>query len=65
VSSLTDQQRFILADPQTSGGLLIAVSEEGIEEFERILREQGLSDDHLTAFGWLESKKREKVITVL
>jgi selenide,water dikinase len=32
VSPLSDQQKFVLCDPQTSGGLLVAVSEEGIDE---------------------------------
>jgi selenide,water dikinase len=38
-----DQQRFTLADPQTSGGLLVAVASESVSEFEQILKEQGLS----------------------
>lgn len=65
VNTLTEQQRFILADPQTSGGLLIAVAQEGVSEFEQILKEQGLSGDYLTPFGWLETKKRNNVITVI
>jgi selenide,water dikinase len=65
VNDLTDQQRFTLADPQTSGGLLVAVASEGVSEFEQILKAQGLSEDHLTPFGWLETKKRENVITVI
>ena len=42
VSSLSDEQRYILADPQTSGGLLIAVLEESAIAFEKLLKEQGL-----------------------
>jgi selenide,water dikinase len=64
VNELTEHQRFILADPQTSGGLLVAVAPEGVEEFERILKEQGLSQDFLIPFGWLETKGAEHVITV-
>jgi selenide,water dikinase len=59
-----DQQTFTLADTQTSGGLLVAVASEGVSEFEQILKAQDLSDDYLTSFGWLETKKRENVITV-
>jgi len=38
----TDAQRFILADPQTSGGLLIAVNPNGREALETMLGEAGL-----------------------
>lgn len=34
--------RDLLCDPQTSGGLLVAVSAEACAEFERVAREQGL-----------------------
>ncbi len=37
VSPLTEQQRQILCDPQTSGGLLVAVHPEEIESFEKIV----------------------------
>ncbi len=43
-AGLTDEQRSVLSDPQTSGGLLVAVSEEGVHEFEKLLRELGLPD---------------------
>ncbi|MET3114908.1 selenide,water dikinase [Pedobacter sp. CG_S7] len=65
VSTLTDEQRFILADPQTSGGLLVAVTAEGTAEFERILKEQGLTEKHLVPFGWLEEANSENVIKVI
>ena len=65
VNALTDQQRFILADPQTSGGLLVAVAPEGILEFESLLKEQGLAAQHIIPFGWLESEKAVNVITVI
>jgi selenide,water dikinase len=65
VNDLTDQQRFILADPQTSGGLLVAVEPEGIEEFEHLLKERGLSGNNLTPFGWLEKKNSKNVIKVI
>jgi selenide,water dikinase len=65
VNDLTDQQRFILADPQTSGGLLVAVEPEGTEEFERLLKEQGLSGNNLTTFGWLKKKNSKNVINVI
>ncbi|MEH6650651.1 MAG: selenide, water dikinase SelD [Motiliproteus sp.] len=44
VATLTDQQRAILCDPQTSGGLLVAVSGESEHQVKAMLREQGLND---------------------
>jgi len=43
-------QKSILADPQTSGGLLISVSKDGYEEVCNILRSSGLAD-HTTVIG--------------
>jgi len=37
-------QRNILADPQTSGGLLMAVAKESVEEVIEQLKQNGLSD---------------------
>lgn len=51
VAELTETQRYILADPQTSGGLLIAVTEEGQQEVESILGTFGIEAEpigHLT-----------------
>ncbi|PID41908.1 MAG: selenide, water dikinase SelD [Proteobacteria bacterium] len=39
---MTEQQRFLLCDPQTSGGLLIAVEPEGQAELEALLKSEGL-----------------------
>ena len=50
VGPLTDTQRYILADPQTSGGLLVAVDGQYAEDFERKMAQQGCP---LTAFGRL------------
>lgn len=65
ISKLTDHQKFILADPQTSGGLLVAVEAEGVEEFEALLKNQGLTDAHLISFGWLENTVNEPLIKVI
>ena len=32
MKDLTENQKYVLCDPQTSGGLLIAVAPEGVEE---------------------------------
>lgn len=42
IGIITDYQKAILADPQTSGGLLIAVDENAVEEVKNILKENGL-----------------------
>lgn len=60
IAELTDLQRFILADPQTSGGLLIAVESTNTTEFERVAAENGF---RLQSFGTLVAQ-REKVIYV-
>lgn len=53
IGSLPDNWRYVLADPQTSGGLLVAVAEDGAAGFERTLREQGLPDGLCRSFGRL------------
>ncbi len=58
ISALTDTQRYILADPQTSGGLLIAVAPHSTEEFERVAAQNGFT---LQAFGELVAKQENVV----
>lgn len=51
LSPMTAQQQAIICDPQTSGGLLVAVKPENEDEFLAVTREQGLkleSIGHLT-----------------
>ena len=62
IGSLTEAQKYILADPQTSGGLLVAVAEDGVIEFERELQEMGYN---LEAIGWLGEKSEDTLITVI
>jgi len=50
VSPLTDQQRVILADPQTSGGLLVSVDADRAGEFEQFMSSKG---QKLISFGTL------------
>jgi selenide,water dikinase len=61
IGPLTDSQKYILADPQTSGGLLVAVSEESTTEFERRLQEQG---HLLRSLGYLQPQTDGPLITV-
>jgi selenide,water dikinase len=47
--------KCILADPQTSGGLLIAVDPGGVNEVELLLKEYKL-EKHLTPIGYFKEK---------
>jgi len=55
------EYKHILCDPQTSGGLLIAVTEDAADNVASLLEEQGL--EH-TVFGFL-TRRQEKLITVV
>jgi selenide,water dikinase len=61
ISSLTDEQKAILADPQTSGGLLIAIDQDKAEMFEAFMRTKGLPSKPL---GKLVARQAE-IIRVL
>jgi selenide, water dikinase len=61
ITSLTDDQKAILADPQTSGGLLVAVDRNKANDFEVFALKRGLQ---LKPFGKLV-EKRSEVISVL
>jgi selenide,water dikinase len=60
ITEISDFQKAILADPQTSGGLLVAVEESEAPAFEEILAETGNS---AKPFGRL-TKKQSTLITV-
>ena len=60
IDNITEQQKFILADPQTSGGLMIAVAKDKEEDFMKIMYSHGYT---VAAFGKLVSKK-EKLVYV-
>ena len=61
VSSISERQKHILCDPQTSGGLLIAVEEAGIEELQQLLRAFKLEAN---CIGFLGDKQVGPVIQV-
>jgi selenide, water dikinase len=65
VGALPDEWRYVLADPQTSGGLLVAVREEGAEAFEGLLREEGLPAEFCRSFGKLLTQTEGPLISVL
>lgn len=47
VSDLTHEQRAILCDPQTSGGLLVIVEKEHVNSFHTLTQQAGLSLDSI------------------
>ncbi len=63
IAALTDIQTAILADPQTSGGLLIAVAKENTDEVINLFKENGL-ENFITPIGYLKAKS-EKVVEVV
>ncbi len=65
VSALPAEWRHVLADPQTSGGLLVAVQEEGAEAFEKLLRKQGFPKESYRSFGRFESRTEGPLISVV
>lgn len=58
IAPITDEQRDLLCDPQTSGGLLVAVTPEGEAEFLAVAAELGLN---LAPIGRLVGRQRYAV----
>ena len=62
IGELSEEQWAILADPQTSGGLLIAVNENNTEELISLLKINGL-EKFTNPIGYME-KKGERSVTI-
>ena len=58
VAPLSEEQKHLLCDPQTSGGLLVAVAPEGEAEFLALAAELGLA---LEPIGELQERQRYAV----
>ena len=58
ISPLSDHHKAILADPQTSGGLLVSVDAEKAAEFENFVKGKGYE---LRSFGKLVQKSKEVI----
>lgn len=65
VLAITEYQKHILADPQTSGGLLVAISADHIQEFEEMLSHNGIPDKNIVSFGWLQKREGEHLIEII
>src|SRR5690606_34236686 len=59
IAPLADPQKWLLCDPQTSGGLLIAVAPEGEDTFHALAAELGL---HLEAIGEITARQQHAVV---
>ncbi len=59
VGPVTDYQRTILTDPQTSGGLLVAVERDSQQEFEAFAKANGL---HLKPIGYFQSNEHQNAL---
>lgn len=62
IGKISDLQRAILADPQTSGGLLVAVKKEQVKEVVEAFKANGLAD-FIQPIGRL-TEKGDKVVEV-
>jgi selenide, water dikinase len=62
IGNITAYQKAILADPQTSGGLLIAVDINAVEEVKDILTEYQL-DKFIASIGTMKPQQ-EKIISI-
>ena len=61
IATVTAYQKAILADPQTSGGLLIAVDANSTEEVKGILQKYGL-EKCTTAIGSMVTQQQKLVM---
>jgi selenide,water dikinase len=57
-AQLSERQMQLLCDPQTSGGLLVAVSNEGVDEFLACANEQGLTLEAIGELNAYDDKHR-------
>ncbi len=62
IDPITDFEKTLLADPQTSGGLLIAVDPENAKDVQDLFLKNGL-DNFIEPIGRL-TKKKEKIIFI-
>ena len=61
MGEMSQRQRDILCDPQTSGGLLVMVNEAGREEFLRITQANGLQ---LEAIGKMQATSTDDTVLI-
>jgi selenide,water dikinase len=64
-SPVLNRKTTILADPQTSGGLLVAVEESKTLEFEQVLRINGIPESNIVCFGTLQKKTGDFLVEII
>ncbi|MCK5662673.1 MAG: selenide, water dikinase SelD, partial [Thiotrichaceae bacterium] len=62
IAPISDQQKQILCDPQTSGGLLIAIDSDGEEQLIALLKQQKITVHHI---GHLIERQENTYIEVI
>jgi len=62
IASITEEQKMLLCDPQTSGGLLIAVLPEGVTALEKIALKEGFS---IHKIGRLKRRTTDAYIEII
>lgn len=58
--TLSETEKKILCDPQTSGGLLFAVKEKSVDSFIDTLKKHGV--EHATCIGYFSDKRAGQII---
>jgi selenide,water dikinase len=64
LGEMTQRQREVLCDPQTSGGLLVMVNSDSQDEFLRITRENGLNLKPIGQMLEADDPAQDELITV-
>ena len=62
VNSISENSINILCDPQTSGGLLVAVDANDLNEFKNVMKEFGLEKMSMEAIGRFDVKENLAVM---
>ncbi len=62
IDNLTDRQRMLFCDPQTSGGLLVAVDPKRVNNFLETAKKNGFQ---LEPIGHLKAARSEKLVRVI
>jgi selenide,water dikinase len=56
ISPISEHSKHLLADPQTSGGLLVAVAPTAVEEYKALAKASGLPHYATTPIGFMAKK---------
>lgn len=62
ISPLTEEQKALLCDPQTSGGLLISIEPNGVKELKELASKEGFA---ITEIGYFERKNGDYSVEII